>query len=121
MTLGAMIYAVGLFSFAFGSELWHFMLSVGIVTIGELIVVPTATTLVANLAPDNMRARYLGLLSLGYPIGSGIGPVIGGFLNDAIAPVAMWYGAGMMAVIGTIGFFVLSHIWNPDKLKPAIL
>lgn len=121
MTLGAMIYAVGLFSFAFGSELWHFTLSVGIVTIGELIVVPTATTLVANLAPDNMRARYLGLLSLGYPIGSGIGPVIGGFLNDAVAPVAMWYGAGMMAVIGTIGFFVLSRIWNPDKLKPAIL
>lgn len=120
MTLGAMIYAIGLFSFAFGSELWHFMLSVGIVTVGELIVVPTATTLVANIAPDNMRARYLGLLSLGYPIGSGIGPVVGGFLNDAVAPVAMWYGAGTMAVIGAVGFFILSRIWNPDKTLSAI-
>ena len=120
MTLGAMIYAIGLFSFAFGSELWHFMLSVGIVTIGELIVVPTATTLVANIAPDDMRARYLGLLSLGYPIGSGIGPVVGGFLNDALAPVAMWYGAGTMAVIGTIGFFILSRIWHTQKPDIAL-
>ena len=116
MMLGALFYAVGLYSFAIGSELWHFMLSVGIVTIGELIVEPTATTLVANLAPSNMRARYLGLLSLGYPIGSGVGPVLGGFLNDTVAPVAMWYGAGTLAVIGTIGFFILSRIWR-DKLE----
>jgi predicted MFS family arabinose efflux permease len=116
MTVGAIFYAVGLFSFALGSDLWHFMISVGIVTLGELIVMPTATTLVANLAPDDMRARYLGLLSLGYPIGSGIGPVLGGFLNDTVAPVAMWYGAGTMAVIGAIGFFILSRIWR-DKLK----
>ena len=112
MMLGALFYASGLFSFAIGSELWHFMISVGIVTIGELIVEPTATTLVANLAPSNMRARYLGLLSLGYPIGSGLGPVLGGFLNDAVAPVAMWYGAGTLAVIGMIGFFILSRIWQ---------
>jgi len=120
MTFGTLFYAVGLFSFAFGSELWHFMLSVGIVTLGELIVMPTATTLVANLAPDDMRARYLGLLSLGYPIGSGIGPVLGGFLNDTVAPVAMWYGAGTMALVGGIGFFILTRIWNEKrKVAPA--
>ncbi|MGJ3239981.1 MAG: MDR family MFS transporter [Anaerolineae bacterium] len=120
MTVGSLFYTVGLFSFIFGTQLWHFMLSVAIVTMGELIVMPTATTLVANLAPDHMRARYLGLLSLGYPIGSGIGPVIGGFLNDAVAPVAMWYGAGMMALVGVLGFFILSRIWREKiQLMPA--
>lgn len=109
ITLGALVYALGLFSFALGSNLWHFMLSVSVVTLGELIVVPTATTLVANIAPNNMRARYLGILSLGYPIGSGLGPVIGGFLNDTVAPVAMWYGAGTMALAATMGFAVLTY------------
>jgi len=117
MTVGTLFYSVGLFSFVLGSELWHFMISVAIVTMGELIVMPTATTLVANLAPDDMRARYLGLLSLGYPVGSGIGPVLGGFLNDAVAPVAMWYGAGTMALVGTIGFFILSRIWR-ERVQP---
>lgn len=112
MIIGGLFYTVGLWSFVGASVLWHFMLSVAIVTVGELIVVPTATTLVANLAPDHMRARYLGLLSLGYPIGSGLGPVIGGMLNDRIAPVAIWHGAAVMALLGTLGFVLLSRIWQ---------
>jgi predicted MFS family arabinose efflux permease len=107
ITAGAAIYAIGLFSVVAGNNLPHFLLSMAIVTVGELLVMPTASTLVANIAPDNMRARYLGILWLGWPIGSGIGPVIGGLLNDHIAPVAIWYGSGTMATIGMVIFFVL--------------
>ena len=57
-----------------------------------------------------MRARYMGILTLGYPIGSGIGPVIGGYLNDTVAPVAIWYGAAVLGLIGTIGYLIaMSH------------
>lgn len=107
---GALLYAVGLFSVSFGGVLWHFMMSMVIVTLGELMIMPTATTLVANFAPDNMRARYLGLLALGYPIGSGLGPIVGGVLNDFVSPVAIWYGAASLAMIGVVGFFILSRL-----------
>lgn len=109
ITAGASFYAIGLYSVAFGTLLPHFLLSMAIVTIGELMVMPTASTVVANLAPDDMRARYLGILTLGWPIGSGIGPVVGGFLNDFVSPVAIWYGAGTMAAIGTVIFVILSR------------
>lgn len=114
MTLGALLYTIGLTSVAGGSLLWHFMVSMAIMTLGELVLQPTATTLVANMAPDDMRARYLGVLSLAYPIGAGLGPVVGGFLNDMIAPVAIWYGAGAMGAIGTVGYFILWQIRNRD-------
>jgi MFS family permease len=113
---GALLYGLGLFSVAFGSVLWHFMLSMAILTLGELVISPTATTLVANIAPENMRARYLGLFALGNSIGSGFGPVIGGFLNDAIAPVAMWYGAATMAILGAVAFFLLAQSWQERQL-----
>jgi MFS family permease len=113
---GALLYGIGLFSVAFGSVLWHFMLSMALLTVGELVINPTATSLVANIAPENMRARYLGLLSLGYSIGSGFGPVIGGLLNDAIAPVAMWYGAATMAFMGALAFFMLSQVWRDREI-----
>jgi MFS family permease len=115
---GAMLYVIGFLTVSFGSVLWHFMMSMVIITIGELMIMPTATTLVANLAPENMRARYLGLLALGYPIGSGLGPVVGGILNDSVAPVAIWYGAATLAVIGVIGFFLLSQT-SRDK-QPGV-
>ena len=110
ITVGAVLYAVGLYSVAWGTLLPHFMLSMAVLTIGELLVQPTAMTLVANMAPDTMRARYLGLLSLAYPVGAGVGPVVGGVLNDMIAPVAIWYGAGVMGLASAIGFLILSHV-----------
>jgi len=115
ITIGAGFYALGLCTVIFGTTLPHFLLSMAIATIGELMVMPTASTLVAAMAPDNMRARYMGLLTLGWPIGSGIGPVLGGFLNDAIAPVAIWYGATAMALIGVFGFMLLARIQTETR------
>ena len=40
------------------------------------------------------------------PIGSGLGPIVGGVLNDRVAPVAIWYGAASLAALGVIGFFM---------------
>lgn len=110
MVFGSLMYAIGLASVSLGSALPHFIISMVIATLGELLCSPTAMTLVAKMAPQNMRARYLGVLSLGYPVGAGIGPVIGGFLNDTIAPVAIWYGAGAIAALGMVGFFVLMQV-----------
>ena len=110
IVLGAIFYTVGLFSFVLDSSLLHFSISMAIITLGELIINPTAITLVANRAPIDMRARYLGILNLGYPVAAGIGPVIGGYLNDTVAPVAIWYGAGIMAASGLIGFFLLMRL-----------
>lgn len=112
IAFGAIFYVIGILSVAFGSNLNHFLLSMSFASIGELIISPTATTLVANIAPDNMRARYLGIYSLGYPIGSGFGPVVGGLLNDLVAPVAMWYGGSFMALLSGLLILLLSRVWH---------
>jgi MFS family permease len=107
MTAGALLYGLGLGSIALGSNAWHFALSMVILTTGELILVPTTTTLVANIAPANMRGRYMSIYSLTMGLGQGIGPVIGGFLNDNIAPVAIWYGTMALGMLSYLVFFSL--------------
>jgi MFS family permease len=116
ISLGGFLYGIGMISIAFGSTFWHFALSMIIVTIGELIASPIALTVAARLAPENMRARYMGVLELVYPIASGIGPVMGGVLSDNIAPVAMWYSAGLMAFIGASIFVMM---WRFVRLREA--
>ncbi|MEN6482925.1 MAG: MFS transporter, partial [Anaerolineaceae bacterium] len=49
LAVGALLYAIGAGSIAFGTGFWGFWLSMVILTIGELIVAPTASTFVANL------------------------------------------------------------------------
>jgi MFS family permease len=107
--IGALFYAVGVGSIALGTGFWSFVASMAVLTVGELIMTPTATALVAELAPADMRGRYMSIYGLVWPIGSGTGPIIAGFLSDQFAPVAMWYGGFVLGLIGAAGFFLMSR------------
>ena len=119
MALGALFYAGGLFSVVLATELLHFIISMIIVTMGELILLPTAAAFVANHAPIDMRARYMGIFALMWPLSAGIGPVFGGFLNDTISPFATWYGAGGLAFLGALGFLWLSSRTETVTPEPS--
>ncbi len=80
-----------------------------ILTVGEMIMVPTSTTLTANLAPAEMRGRYMGLYTLTWMVGLGVGPVAGGLLNDRVAPAAIWVGGLALALIAALGFLLLGR------------
>lgn len=108
LALGAVFYAAGLGSVAFGSRFFHFILSMVIMTIGELILMPTAMTMVAAISPADMRGRYMSMYSLTMGAAKGLGPVVGGILNDQIAPVAIWIGAMIMALMSA-GVFLLLY------------
>lgn len=109
LTLGAVLYAVGTGSIALGQGFWAFWLSMVVMTLGELLLVPTGTALAANMAPADMRGRYMGVYSLGWGVASGIGPVIGGLLNDTIAPAATWLAGLGFGLLSAAGFMLLSR------------
>ncbi|MCX6056237.1 MAG: MFS transporter [Chloroflexi bacterium] len=104
MALGAFFYAAAVFAVAFGRGFWVFWFCMVVATIGEMILLPTSTTYVSRLAPDHMRARYMGLYTLTWGIGTGVGPLLGGILSDQINPPAIWIGGGIIGLIGAILF-----------------
>ena len=117
MAVGTLFYGIGVGSIAFGTGFWGFWVSMVIVTIGELMVIPTASTYTANRAPENMRGRYMSLLALTWGAGSMVGPLLGGFLNDTISPAAIWYGGGIAGILGSVVFFLL--VFSSPKQQPA--
>jgi MFS family permease len=102
--LGALLYAAGLGAFGLSHSFAGFLAGMVVLTLGEMSLVPTLTALVADIAPAQMRARYMGVFSLSFRIGAGIGPVIGGLLNEHIAPSATWYGGAVICVVAAAGF-----------------
>jgi MFS family permease len=109
MALGTLLYGLGVGSIALGSGFWGFWISMVIVTIGELMVIPTASTFTANRAPETMRGRYLSLLALTWGAGSMIGPLLGGILNDNFNPRSIWYGGGIAGLLGALVYLLLLH------------
>jgi MFS family permease len=119
LATGAFFYAIGVGSVALGQGFWAFWLSMVILTVGEMILVPTGTTLTANLAPADQRGRYMGVYSLTWSLGVGVGPAVGGFLSDQIAPVAIWYGGLAFGLAATLGFLLLSTRLEEPSGEPA--
>ncbi len=107
MAFGSVVYALGVFGYAVSSLLPHFMIAMVIMTLGELAVMPTSNALAANMAPADKRARYMGVYSLTYTFGTGIGPIAGGLLSDSFGPPAIWYGGAFTAILAALGFWWL--------------
>lgn len=109
LALGALLYGLGAGSVALGRGFWAFWLSMVILTFGELLLAPTGTAYAANLAPPDMRGRYMGLYGLTWSAAFGIGPVMGGWLSDHVAPEAIWLYGLAAGLLGMAGFLWLAR------------
>ena len=109
IALGMLVYALGVGSVAIMSSFWGFWLSMVIMSMGELILVPTGSKFVADLAPSDMRGRYMSVYWLSWGIARSISPMVGGYFHDMIAPQAIWWGGLMLGLISTLGLFIISR------------
>lgn len=115
LAIGMLIYALGTGSVALMSSFWGFWLSMVILTFGELTLVPTASKYVADLAPADLRGRYMSMYWLGWGMARTLAPIIGGFLNDSLAPRAIWIGGLLVGLTSTLGLLLLHRVSAPRK------
>ena len=106
VALGAVFYSAASLMIALGGSFWAFWLAMVVMTIGELIMMPTATTYSANLAPPDKRGRYMSIHGMTSGLANGIGPLLGGTLNDTISPHAPWYAGSFIALTSVVLFFL---------------
>ncbi len=109
VSVGAFFYAIAVGSVALMTDFFGFWICMVVMTIGELIIVPTSSTYIANLAPVDMRGRYMSFYTLTWGVASGIGPVFGGFLSDIFGPKAIWVGGAIAGGMGVLFFQILAR------------
>jgi MFS family permease len=118
ITLGMFVYALGVGSVALMTGFWGFWLSMVIMSMGELILVPTGSKYVADIAPEDLRGRYMSIYWLTWGVARSAAPMVGGYLHDAIAPQAIWWGGLAIGLSSTLGLLLLSR--QPEKTpQPA--
>jgi MFS family permease len=113
---GMLIYAIGAGSVALMSSFWGFWVSMVILTFGELTLVPVASKYVADRAPAHLRGRYMSIYWFGWGLARTVSPLIGGFLNDSVAPRAIWIGG---LVLGLSSVLVLSGLARREAVQAA--
>lgn len=108
MTVGTIFYGLSTFLVAFFSGFWGFWLCMVVMTIGELVLIPTATTYTANASPIEMRGRYMSVYGLTHSIASAVSPLLGGYLSDTFGGHTIWYGGGVIGLLATGAFLYLA-------------
>ena len=106
--VGMLIYALGVGSVALMNSFWGFWASMVLMTFGELTLIPTVSKYIADLAPADMRGRYMSFYWFAWGIARGTAPLIGGFLNDNISPRSIWIGGLAIGLLSSFCLFIYS-------------
>jgi MFS family permease len=107
MSVGTLFYAVGFAMYGVVSAFAAFLLAMVIITIGEMFVAPTGQAIVAQLAPEDMRGRYMAVFGFSWMIPIAVGPLLAGLVMDNADPRWVWYGGGILAVISAAAYYTL--------------
>jgi len=119
MGIGSFFTTIGYALFGFVKGILMFALAMGILTIGEMIIDPMSQTLAATFAPQDMRARYMALLSFSITLSNLFTPYLAGLLIDTYDPNWIWYACGIIGMITIAGYAYLHLRFKPQNSKPA--
>ncbi len=106
--LGGILISIGFGLNAFSSGLLFLALTICIWTLGEILQAPFKQAIVTNMAPADLRARYLGLFSMCYASALTIGAPIGGEVLNRFGARPLWictFAVAMVAVIVYISIY----------------
>ncbi|MCX6003525.1 MAG: MFS transporter [Chloroflexi bacterium] len=119
LILGSLLYAVGYLSLGWIKDFNWALVSIAIITAGEVTFSPIASSVVAESAPADRRGRYMGFFGLSQTIGGSFAPLLGGVLLDTFPTEArlIWGIIGLVGLIPAIGFIW----WGRKNFKGKIV
>jgi MFS family permease len=112
---GALFTALGVGMVAVSSSFATFLLSMVVLTIGELIFAPSSIAFVAKVAPETMRGRYMGVYGMTMGVSFGLGPIVGGMINDNLSPVLIWPIMASVALASAVAFLLIGRIATDER------
>lgn len=96
----------GLYAFV-GTAAWY---AVGVViwTLGEIASAPVGSSIVADLAPADLRGRYQGAYTMAWGLAAFAGPSAGALVMEAHGAQALWLGCLGLSIVVAAGHLAIA-------------
>jgi predicted MFS family arabinose efflux permease len=119
LILGSLLYVCGYLSLGWITSFNLSILSIIIITAGEVAFSPIASAVVAESAPPDKRGRYMGFSALSHTLGFSISPLFGGVLLDIFPsePRLLWGIISSVGVIAAAGFYAWGKMTGKKSLS----
>jgi MFS family permease len=108
LAAGAALAGIGFGLNAIAGTAPLYALGVVVWTVGEIGVLPVANTVVADLAPSDLRGRYQGAYGLAFGLAVCLAPVLGTLALQRAGSVALWSGCLALGALVAVGQLALA-------------
>lgn len=107
ITLGSILLGISYLALLYDQWAGIAIISMTILTIGEILTLPFVTTVIINRASDSLRGRYLALYGMTFSMCHIAAPVLGMQVADKFGFSTLWELVGIFALLSGIGFWML--------------
>ncbi len=97
---------------------WAFALTVIVWTLGEIGQTTSLQALVADIAPESLRGRYIGAVGIAWGASGVLAPFLGSRAYAA-SPGALWLGNLVLSGLGAAGYVALMTALRRSHRIPA--
>lgn len=93
---------------------WFYLSAAVVWTVGQMLAAPPNASIIAELAPENMRGRYQAVFSLVFPLAFFVAPAVGGWSLGAIGGWH-WLLCALLALCAAAAHLVRGRIVFSDS------
>lgn len=118
MALGAFLFAAGFGALAFTKSMAAVGATVVVWTFGEMILFPSGSAYVADIAPSDRVGTYMGLYTMTFSAAFMIGPWLGLFVMERMGARVLWCAAlatGLISAAMLLKVTSISEAHNTDR------
>ncbi len=100
LALASALLGLGLGLSALAHTVWPLIALMAVLSFGEMLLSPLSASLVSDMAPAAVRGRYMGVWTVVWSGGMGLGPSLAGFSMDALGGRTTYL---LVLVVGMLG------------------
>lgn len=104
-------------SYTFASSIWHLYLIMFAMSSNMAAGAVSGRAMIVELIPASRRGRTYGRYMAALSMGSVFGPIIGGFLTEAVGYAAPFYFCGVLGLLGLVAIFPMRYEERVGKMK----
>src|SRR5574341_330477 len=119
--LSLVAYALAFSGYLFATSVWWFIVLLGLAGALTAGLVPAMTSIVGDLAAENRRAQWIGIVNGGASLGWILGPLFGGMLYDRfgyIVPFAISIAMELLALL--LAAFLVKETYKPSAHRTGL-
>jgi MFS family permease len=110
LALGTAFATLGFGMFSFVAGYPAFLLAIAILTIGEMLFAPVSQAVAAELAPEDMRGRYMAVYGFSWMLPGALGIYLAGLVMDSMDPRVVWVLAAAIGIVAVMAFIALHYL-----------